>query len=137
MKNTVSLEVAQLLKENGWEQDAWKGKQYCVGYWEKEWDILCCMNCIEDFNDYEFINAPQLHDILDELPEYVDKPDTGGYDYKRYFLSIEKEDGTYCACYDNDVFESILFDFTDPNPHNAAALLWIELKKNNFLPNKQ
>lgn len=131
--NNVSLEVAQKLKKAGWikEDDMHGGKYFYKDKSSDNWEYLRCYWCLEErsnVDEYDFLPAPQLHEILEELPAHIDLEEC----YSIYVLTLEKDDNEWLISYDGhcDTDEEV---FYSKNPHDAAALLWIYLKENNLL----
>lgn len=129
MYNTVSLEVAKKLKEAGWRKETYF-MYFIENYHNRGKEVLVqCTPGIEslgDYPEYSNIAAPQLHDLLEELP---------------YKISI----GTANIFFKMDIFEDNYhigyYEFGEypwgeqinENPHDAAAKLLIWCVKNNYI----
>lgn len=127
--NTVSLEVAKKLKEAGWE----KKSLFCS---QKNKEHLFLLKTVQAHNDYfpvkrkDILVRPQLHEILEELPDKI----THGT--ANMFLKVEKFEDDYIVGY-YEFSEYPWGEQKNENPHDAASLLWIWCVENGYisLPN--
>lgn len=121
---TVSLEIAKQLKEAGW-------KKRCFFAYSKQ-QYVYAQN--EDYQETSYdpsnLQAPQMHEILEELPEKIDTPkievrmeitNKGRHaKYQRYNKKTGEKDGCFYAV-------------NDSNPHNNCALLWLWCVKEGYI----
>lgn len=118
MYNTVSLEVAKELFEIGWRKECgffyFKEEIYTSELWDRR------------ETNGEYIEAPQLHEILDSLPYKI------SIEAANVFFKMEIfEDDYRIGYYEFDQYpwgEQI-----SENPHDAAAKLLIWCVKNNYV----
>ncbi len=124
---TVSLEWAKKLKEAGWPQ----GKGYFYRVVDKTWyQEECEPRRRWVAKGYQFYSLPTAEEILRELPQTMD-----GYRLTIYPIW---DVGAWCVTYlapDHTPHEALEIDYVDKSLANAAAEMWIYLKKNNLLPN--
>lgn len=137
MTKTVSLETARLLKEAGWEtktKDYW----YCqVGgvvvdtECRGEWELRENANLNIGFGEY--VPAPDVSELLEALPEGWEYPiriqDTN-VGKRRVTVGMRELKGSVAV---GDWKANARGD----TPAEALALLWLELRKQKLLPNKE
>ena len=137
-KYVVSLDLAKKLKEAGYPQ---KGGGW---YWYSSienalWRLMFLDEFDGEFNqDIEtFLKAPLAEEILEELPKMIYwKPAVGNLNITGYRLTIKKdtfETGCYHVGYKN--IDRIVWagNFRDNKLSNALARLWLWLKENGYL----
>lgn len=128
MYNTVSLEVAKKLKEAGWKKET-------IFHWAKdgeqdediaEWIIQYSED--DSLTCWESWNAPQIHEILEELPDQIEDEKWGWYG-----LNLYQYGGEYTAYYQSHEDPLKGTTHCGENPHDACALLWIWCKENKYI----
>lgn len=140
--NTVSIEVAKELYELGWRKET----TFVI---IDGTDEVFYRETIEGvvFEIYKHYNAPQLHEILEVLPDQItifDKKRNGFEGRSHYWLfykmNVDEEMnhtnyGLYHIDYSNALSRDTLegSEFLDKNPHDAAAKLLIWCIKNKFV----
>ena len=121
-----SLEACKKLQEAGWKKET-----LFLRSTEFEWKVITREE-YEEFSDYagaagmpsggsveQFVEAPLLSEILEELPHTV--PNS--------HFSVLKNDDEVCFYYaDSDDHHEMRYWGTHKNPAEAAALLWLALK---------
>ena len=150
-KYVVSLDLAKKLKEAGWKKETvywWVKTQHgirleAIRYIELYPNQSYGIIWLDDAGKEEFMPlapAPLTEEILEKLPKKI-------VDDKTYRLRIEIHDDHYTVgyCYDylfsyqqgkNAVVESVLRWLeliTDSDISNALARLWLWLKENGYL----
>lgn len=118
---TISFDIAKQLKEAGWSK-------ICAHYF-CEYPEKFIVPIVAGY-DEDGLQAPQMHEILEELPEKIDTPkievrmeitNKGRHaKYQRYNKKTGEKDGCFYAV-------------NDSNPHNNCALLWLWCVKEGYI----
>ncbi len=118
--NTVSLGVAKKLKEAGWSKECLHNKREMgvVGHTPDGRTISKVVGIYE---------MPQMHEILDELPETVAKEGIN------YWLRMDRTSGLHNFHYIDEPTDNQLGTQFEFNPHDACALLYIWCKENKYI----
>ncbi len=109
-----TLETCKLLKEAGYEKSTYFSYQntYSVNAWRAE---PSCFFLTEHLR----IPAPTLQELLEELPVSTTQNNI------TYYLIVNGK----CAGYYSEETHTYLYIFELENLAEAAALLWLELRK--------
>lgn len=124
---TVSLEVATKMKETGWT--------ICTTF---NYIADCIMNgVVENYTlrndswDNLDIAAPQLHEILEELP-YLPYTSSTADPLASKNVTIIRVGHEYIAS-----IEKTEIAFVSKNPHDAAGMLWVWYVENGYFLNSK
>lgn len=128
MHNTVSIEVAKQLKEAGWR----KRTYFCYTRLHESSSMFddnvevnnYYVESVDTSRGGWFAYAPQLHEILDELPKLPYQGSAVDPLASQDVIFAKTESGYAIRFTQSSIFVS------KNNPHDAAALLWIWCVKN-------
>lgn len=137
MDRTVSPEIAKKLQEAGWDKE-------CYFLSPKDSEELMHFSRGKTYGPEELYWRPMLHEILEELPRYIENK--YGVLYRCHLVIESQEDfPRFYHMYYVDKFGDLLEEpllsedsiIDEDNPHDAAALLWIWCKENGYLSSKK
>ena len=125
----VSLELSKKLKELGFKQESlFTYVDEDVVSWKLQYTSNITDSTYEHFGDSYFISAYTVAELGEELPDYLDFPNRGGYAW----LEIVKIDNAWCAMYRIGASKPEI-EIEGKTLASAMAKMLIYLKKNKLI----
>lgn len=123
-KLVTSLEVSKKLKDAGWESETWFGWASFNDRW------YVCGQDSHQFETYGYqLPAPTMGEVWEALPVTIEDEGTQHLMQATVELDGERASMLYYGKYRDIRVAGVIH----PNPVEAAALLWLDLKEQGLL----